>query len=161
MNVEWQRRPFGPPLLRFLHRWLVTTVAVMVAANIVPGIEFYNWQALLVASLVLGVLNALLRPLLLILSLPIVVLSLGLFVLVVNAVLLAFVAQLVKGFQVSGFWAAFFGGLIISLTTLILNTVTGGGQTRIDLSETRRRRPPPHDPPPTPPPAGQGPVIDV
>lgn len=158
MNAELEHRPLGPPFLRFLQRWLITAVAVMVATAIVPGIECENWRSLLVAALVLGVLNALLRPLLLILSLPLVVLSLGLFVLVINALLLGLVAQLVPDFRVSGFWAAFFGALLISITTLLLNTLTGSGESRIDLRNPgKRHHPPPRDPPP----GGQGPVIDV
>lgn len=134
-------------------------MAVVVAASIVPGIDYSGWHSLVVASLLLGVLNALLRPLLLILSLPLVVFSLGLFILVINALLLYFVGTLVKGFDVTGFWPAFFGGLLISLVTLALNTATGSGERRIDLHVPPRRRGR-HDPPSGPPP-GQGPVIDV
>ena len=133
----------------------------MVAANVVRGIEYGSWSALLVASLLLGALNALLRPLLLILSLPLVVLTLGLFALVINALLLYFVGTLVKGFHVDGFGAAFLGGLIISLITLVLNTVTGSGQTRIDLGKAGRRRDLPPGGPPRDDPPGGGPVIDV
>lgn len=145
------------PALRFLQRWVVTTIAVMVASNIVPGIEFDRWHSLLTASLLLGVLNALLRPLLLILSLPLVVFSLGLFVLVINAFLIYFVGTLVKGFHVEGFWPAFWGGLIVSLVTVVLNTVTGSGEQRLTLRQrAAQRRRGREDPPP-----GKGPVIDV
>lgn len=163
VNAELQQSRFGPPFLRFLQRWLVNTVAVLVAANVVPGIQYEGWPSLLVASLVLGVLNALLRPLLLILSLPLVVFSLGLFVLVINALLLGLVGQVVGPFHVEGFWAAFFGALVISLTTIVLNTLTGSGESRIDLrNPSRRQHPPPRRPPPPErPPPGKGPVIDV
>jgi len=161
VNVEWQRGPQGSPWVRFLKRWMVTTVAVMVAANVVRGIDYSSWSSLLVASLLLGALNAMIRPLLLILSLPLVVLTLGLFALIINALLLYFVGALVKGFSVEGFWAAFLGGLLISLTTLVLNTVTGSGQSRIDLGRSRIRRDPPDPNQPPREPPGDGPVIDV
>jgi putative membrane protein len=145
-----------PPLKRFLQRWLINTIAVLVAANVVPGIEYETLAGLLVASLMLGVLNALLRPLLLVLSLPLVVFTLGLFTLVINALLLMLVGQLVKPFHVETFWAAFWGGLIISLVSLVLNTFTGTGEKRIELhSRTTRSHPHKHDGP------GTGPVIDV
>jgi putative membrane protein len=136
----------------------VTTIAVMVAANVVKGIEYGGWPSLLVASLLLGALNALLRPLLLFLSLPLLVLTLGLFALVINALLLYFVGFLVKGFQVDSFGSAFLGGLLITLTTVVLNTVTGSGKTWIDLGPGGRRKdqsPKRKDPP------GRGPIIDV
>jgi putative membrane protein len=140
---------------------LVTTVAVMVAANVVRGISYDTGGSLLVASLLLGILNALLRPLLLILSLPLVVLTLGLFVLVINALLLGLVGQLVKGFQVAGFWPALLGAVIISLITMMLNTATGSGEGRIDLRHPSQRRPGRRDPPSDDGPPGKGPFIDV
>lgn len=155
MHAEKPSRPEQPPFVRFLQRWLVNTVAVMAAA-ILPGIEYGSWGALLGAALLLGVLNALLRPLLLVLSLPLVVFSLGLFVLIINAFLLYFVGVLMgPAFHVEGFGSAFLGGLVISVVTLVLNTLSGTGESRIDLRHPMRRRnrrgPPP----------GDGPVIDV
>ncbi len=148
----------SPPLKRFLQRWLTNTIAVLVAANVIPGIEYETLAGLLVASLVLGVLNALLRPLLLLLSLPLVVFTLGLFTLVINALLLMLVGQLVKPFHVETFWAAFWGGLIISLVSLVLNTFTGTGEKRIELhSRTSRSHRHDHDGPGP----GAGPIIDV
>jgi putative membrane protein len=142
------------PFWRFMQRWLVNTLAVLVAANLIRGIEYETVPSLLVASLLLGILNALLRPLLLLLSLPLVVFTLGLFTLVINALLLMLVGQLVIAFHVADFWAAFWGGLVISLVSLILNTLTGSGEHRI---EWRRG---PQDPPPRGG-GGSGPVIDV
>jgi putative membrane protein len=137
----------------FLQRWVINTVAVMVAANVVHGIEYETVSGLLVASLLLGIFNALLRPLLLLLSLPLVVVTLGLFTLVINALLLYFVAQLVKPFHVADFWSAFWGALVISVVSLILNTITGTGDSRIEF---RRGKSPSdhHD-------GGSGPLIDV
>lgn len=139
---------------RFLQRWLVNTVAVLVAANVIRGIEYETVAALLVASLLLGILNALLRPLLLFLSLPLVLITLGLFMLVINALLLMLVGQLVIAFHVEGFWAAFWGGLVISVVSLVLNALTGTGEYRIEM----RGKPPD---PPRRGGGGSGPVIDV
>jgi putative membrane protein len=141
-------------LKTFLQRWLVNTLAVLVAANVIGGIEYETVASLLVASLLLGILNALLRPLLLLLSLPLVLFTLGLFTLVINALLLMLVGQLVIAFHVADFWAAFWGGLVISVVSLVLNTLTGTGEHRIEL----RGRPPD---PPRRNGGGGGPVIDV
>ena len=140
------------PVKTFLQRWLVDTVAVMVAANVVKGINYDSMTSLLVASLLLGVFNAILRPLLLLLSLPLVIFTLGLFTLVINALLLYFVGQLVKSFHVADFGAAFLGALIISLVSIVLNSVTGTGNSRIELRRTRSRSDRKD---------GDGPVIDV
>ena len=139
-------------LKNFLQRWLINTVAVMVAAQIVPGIECHSIGALFAASLLLGIFNALLRSLLWLLSLPLVILTLGLFTLVINALLLYFVGTLMKAFVVAGFWPAFWGSLIISLVSLVLNSVTGTGDSRIEIRRTKSRSSD-ND--------GDGPLIDV
>ena len=108
--------------------------------------------ALFAASLLLGIFNALLRPLLWLLSLPLVILTLGLFTLVINALLLYFVGTLMKAFVVAGFWPAFWGSLIISLVSLVLNSVTGTGDSRIEIRRTKSRSSD-ND--------GDGPLIDV
>ena len=117
-------------LKSFLQRWLINTVAVMVAAKIVPGIECDSITGLFTASLLLGIFNALLRPLLWLLSLPLVIVTLGLFTLVINALLLYFVGSLVKSFVVADFRAAFWGALVISLVSMVLNLITG--DSRVD-----------------------------
>ena len=142
-------------LKEFLKRWVISTVAVLVATKIVPGISYDRWDDLLIATLVLGILNSVLRPLLLLLSLPLLILTLGLFTLVINAGLLYFVNKLVSGFHVAGFWAALFGALVISLVTLFLNSVTGSGHARVEIR--RGQHPPPRDKQD----GGDGPVIDV
>jgi putative membrane protein len=99
----------------FLFRWAVTSGAIGVAASVVPGIQVDGIWAALVAALLLGFVNATLRPILLILTLPLTVLTLGFFALVVNGAMLALVASLVKGVHVSGFGSALLGALVISL----------------------------------------------
>ena len=105
-------------------RVLVTGIAVFLAVMIVPGLGVDSLRAGLAAVLVLTFLNLLVRPILLVLTLPLIVLSLGLFLIVVNALLLELTAYLVKGFSVAGFWPAVGGAMVISLVTTILNAWT-------------------------------------
>lgn len=137
---------------KFIQSWLINTLAVLVAVYIVPGLHYEKWVDLLMASLLLGIFNAVLRPVLLFLALPLLVFTLGLFTLVINAVLLYVVGFLLRPhFFVDGFWAAFWGAVVISLVSLVLNTLTGTGSSRITV---RHRRGPPND-------DGKGPVIDI
>src|SRR3954469_15887830 len=123
----------SPKLKAFLIRWVNNTVAVFVAANIVSGIHYDGVGSLLVATLVLGIMNAILRPLLMLLSLPLVILTLGLFVLVINALLLYGVGSIIKGFYVDSFWSAFWGAVVIFLVSLVLNSLTGTGNSRVQV----------------------------
>ena len=105
----------------FLWRWAATAVAIGVAAEVLPGISLDGPWAAIVAALLLGFVNVTLRPILLVLTLPITVLTLGLFALVVNGAMLALVAHLVKGVHVAGFGSAVLGGVVISLVGGLLN----------------------------------------
>ena len=145
----------SPGLKTFFQRWLITTLAVLVASNVVSGIHYDSITGLFVASLVLGILNAFLRPVMLLLSLPLLIFSLGLFTLVINAILVYFVGQLVTPFHVDSFGAAFWGGLIISLVSLVVNSMVGTGNSRIQIR--RHKSPPPRNDKD----GGNGPVIDV
>src|SRR5436190_4586691 len=148
----------SPGVKSFLQRWLITTLGVLAAANFVNGVHADNLVSLLGASLLLGILNAVLRPILMFLSLPLLILTLGLFTLVINAVLLYFVSDLVKGFHVVDFWSAFKGGLVISIVSIVANMMFGKKQARI---EVRKTSPPPPPPPPSKIDTGSGPIIDV
>lgn len=106
----------------FLIRWLVTTIAVFAAEKIIPGIHCQSAGALLGASLLLGIINAFVRPILLLLSIPFIILTMGLFILVVNALMLMLVAQIIPSFAVDGFWSAFFGSIVISFVSWILSS---------------------------------------
>jgi putative membrane protein len=105
-------------------RVLITGIAVFLAVMIVPGLEVNSFGAGLAAVLVLTTLNLLVRPILLVVTLPLIVLSLGLFLIVVNALLLELTSYLVGGFSVTGFWPAVGGAVVISLVTMILNVWT-------------------------------------
>ena len=148
-------RVMSQGFLPFLQRWVVTTLAVLVAAQVVKGIHFDTTATVLVASLLLGFLNAFVRPILLLLSLPLLLVSLGLFIVVINALLLLFVGEIVKGFTVAGFWPAVWGSVVISLVSMVMNLLLGRGPK----IEVRRGGRPPRDD--DPPPGGGGPVIDV
>ena len=138
----------------FLQRWIVTTLGVVVAANVVNGIHYDTVMGLVLASLLLGVLNAVVRPLMIVFALPLVLVTLGLFVLVINGVLLYWVGALLRSFHVDNFWAAFWGALIISVVSTLVNWTLGSNDAQIKI--TRRR--PGHIRGPG---DGDGPVIDV
>jgi len=121
-------------------RVLITGIAVFLAVMVVPGLEVDSFGAGLAAVLVLTFLNLLVRPILFVLTLPLIVLSLGLFLIVVNALLLELTAYLVRGFSVTGFWPAVGGAVVISLVTMILNAWTS------DHHPTERRAVPQRPP---------------
>ena len=157
-NMEKTPNRVSPGLKSFLQRWIITTLAVLVAVAIVPGITYDKAVDLFVASLLLGILNAFLRPIMLLLALPLVILTLGLFILVINAFVLYFVGYLLQGFHVEGFWSAFFGALIISIVSTAVNSLTGTGGTRVHFRSHRR---PPESTNRSDRDGGNGPVIDV
>jgi putative membrane protein len=123
----------GISLGEFFIRWFVTAVAVFVAAWIVPGIDYTTWTGLAFASLLLGIVNALVRPVLLILCLPLILVTMGLFILVLNALLLWFVSGILPGssFTVAGFGAAFWGALVISIVSWVLSAFFRGSDGHI------------------------------
>ena len=108
--------------------------------GIVPHIQYERPEHLLLATLVLGVLNAFLRPLLLLGCLPLLILTLGLFLLVINAGLLMLTGKLVDGFKVDGFGAAFWGTLVVSVVSLIATTLTGVSQSNFQSHPARQKK---------------------
>lgn len=142
-----------------LFRWFALTIAVWVATAIVPGVKYDTTLDLLKAALVLGVLNAFVKPLLRLLTLPFIILTFGFFLLVINALLLRLTAKLVPGFHVDGFWPAVWASLVVSLVSFFL----GYSNRRPAGPRIVFNRPPPPPPPPSPqgPPPGKGPIIDV
>jgi putative membrane protein len=107
--------------MRWLARVLLNGVAIIVAAWFVPGMSLAGPGTALIAGGILGVINALVRPVLLLLTLPLTLVTLGLFIFVVNAVCLGLTAAVVPGFAITGFWAALGGALVVSIVSWILN----------------------------------------
>lgn len=125
-----------------LLRWLILTAAIMAAAYLLDGIAVHSFSSALMAAAVLGILNAFFRPLLLLLTLPLNILSLGLFTFVINALLLMMVSGVIGGLVVQGFWAAVLGSLLISLVSWLLTSLVSddGGVDVIVLSRKGRDR---------------------
>ena len=124
---------------KLLLRWLINGVALYVAAELVRGIEVRGgWLALAVMALIFGLVNALIRPVLKLLTCPLIILTLGLFTLVINALMLMLASwlgrQLGLGFYVGGFWPAFWGALVISVVSFVLTMLIG------DEDEKKKRR---------------------
>ena len=105
-----------------LLRWLILTCAIMAASYVMDGIRVSGFSSALFAAGILGILNAIFRPILIILTLPINILTLGLFTFVINALMLMMASGVISGFDVHGFWSAVFGSFIISVVSWILNS---------------------------------------
>lgn len=133
--------PFHGGLRQAFMRVFITGIAVFLAIAVVPGLEADSFGAGVAAVLVLTFLNLILRPILFLLTLPLIVFTLGLFLVVLNALLLELTAFFVKGFTVSGFWASVGGALVISLVTTILNSWTVDRHLPPELREEPRRPP--------------------
>jgi putative membrane protein len=122
------------PFARLLVRWLVLALGVVIATRVVPGIHCNDLGTLVAVVVLLSVFNAVLRPLLVLFTLPFIIVTMGLGIVVINAILFLFVGRLVDGFTVTGFWPALGGSLVVSVTSFIVS-----GFTR----SARARRPPP------------------
>lgn len=109
--------------MRLLFTWLINAAALFALPFLMNSVTVTHIGAALVAALVLGLVNTLIRPLLVLLTLPVTVLSLGLFILVINALLFWAVAHLVDGFQVAGFWSAFVAAILYSVISWALSTI--------------------------------------
>ncbi|HEX2830833.1 MAG TPA: phage holin family protein [Burkholderiales bacterium] len=109
--------------MRILLVWLVNALALIAVAYLVPSISVDSFGAALIAALVLGLVNAVIRPVLVLLTLPVTVVTLGLFILVINALLFWFVGSILSGFHVAGFWGAFFGSILFSIVSWLLSAL--------------------------------------
>lgn len=103
--------------------WILNAVALLVVAYILPGITVASFGSALIAALVLGLLNALVKPVLIVLTFPITVVTLGLFLLVLNALVFWFAGSILKGFQVDGFWWAVIGAIVYSIVSGLLSNL--------------------------------------
>jgi putative membrane protein len=112
---------------------MATTIAVMVAASILSGIRYDTLGALIGAALLLGIFNAFVRPILLILSAPLILLTLGFFILIVNGLMLLLVPSIVNGFHVDSFGSAFWGAIIIGIVSWLLSAFFRGSDGRVHV----------------------------
>jgi putative membrane protein len=117
----------------FLFRWAITTLAVMGASALISGIRYDTTSSLIAAALLLGILNAFVRPVLLILSAPLILLSLGVFILVVNALMLLWVPTFVPGFHVDRFSSAFWGAIVVGIISWCLSAFFRGSDGRVHV----------------------------
>ena len=104
----------------FLIYWGITAISLWVTSQIFQGIKFANTWSLIVSAFLLGIANAIVKPLLIVLTLPLTFLTFGLFLLVINALMILLVSSLVKGFKVSSFWTAFFASIFISILSFLI-----------------------------------------
>ena len=114
-------------LTPFLLHWAITALSLWVASHVFKGIKFASTQDLVVSALLLGFANAIVKPLLIVLTLPLTFLTFGLFLLVINALMVLLVAKLVKGFTVSTFWTAFFASIFIAVLSFVIGAFAVGG----------------------------------
>lgn len=113
-------------MIQLLLRWLISAVLLLVVSHLVPGFRVTDFRSALVAALVIGLVNATLGAFLKLLTLPLSILSLGIFLLVINALMLLLVSNVVKGFHVDGFGPAFWGALLLALLGMLTRAVTSG-----------------------------------
>ena len=111
--------------MTFLANWLIYTLAIVITAYLLPGVNLTGFAAALVTALVLGLINAVIKPILILLTLPINILTLGLFTFVINAALILLASAIVPGFIVKGFWAALIFSIVLAIIASVLNGLLG------------------------------------
>ena len=116
-------------LYAFLAHWALMTLVLWITSHVFKDVTYSGANTLWVAALLLGLVNAVVRPILIVLTLPLTLITLGLFLLVINALMLMLVSALVKGFKVDGFWTAFFAALFMAILSIVLNALLWPGPT--------------------------------
>lgn len=148
-------------MIGILIRWLFLSFSVWVATVLIPGVRYTNPTDILWAAMVLGLLNTFVKPVLKLFATPFILLSFGIFLLIINAALLWLTSKLVAGFVVSGFWPAVGGSIVVSITSMLFGIESRSRRFRIyrmpqkhddHIEQHQRRRGPP---------PGKGPIIDV
>ena len=122
----------------FLLRWFINSLALLVVTYIVKGIEIANLPTVFIAALVLGIINAFLRPLIILVTLPINILTWGLFTFIINGFMFYLVSKIVRGFSIANFWTAFFSALLYSVISLLLNILINK-EGRVEISYIKER----------------------
>jgi len=123
---------FASPVPFLLH-WAMTAMALWLASRVFNRLKFDDMPSLVIAALLLGLANAVIKPVLIVLTLPLTLLTFGVFVLVINALMLLLVARLVKGFRLEGFWTAFLAGIFISLLSIAVGAFLPSDDPREDI----------------------------
>ena len=111
-----------------LIRWLIMTLAILAVPYMISGVQVESFGSAMLTAAILGILNALVRPVLIILTLPLTILTLGLFILIINALLFELAGAIVPGMHVASFWSAFFASIIVSIVSWLLNSFVAGGK---------------------------------
>lgn len=114
--------------MNLLIRWIINTLALLLVAHVVPNFHYRSWVSLAIAAAVLGIANVLVRPILVFLTFPLTVITLGLFLLVVNAIMLELTAWIVPGFDINGFGWAIVGALVLSIVSFFTNRIGRGDE---------------------------------
>jgi putative membrane protein len=114
-------------VITFLVHWGVSALSLWLASLVFRGLRFDGARSLLIAALLLGLVNAIVRPVIIVLTLPLTLVTFGLFLLVINALMLMLVAKLVRGFSLSGFWTAFFASIFLAILSLVIGAVLSIG----------------------------------
>ena len=121
-------------MLRLLVLWLINSLALLTVAYVLPGIDVADFTTAMIAAVVLGLVNAFIRPLLILLTLPVTLLTLGLFIFVINGLLFWMVGSWLQGFTVAGFWSGFFGAIVYSIISWALSSVLlGEKRIRVEI----------------------------
>lgn len=110
-------------MLRWIAQWVVNALALYIVAALVPGIHILNFTSALFAVIIIGLVNTLLKPILFVLTLPVTILTLGIFSLILNALMLLLAGSVISGFRVDGFWAAFLGSILLSIVTAVFRAI--------------------------------------
>lgn len=118
-------------MINFFLTWLLAAIALSITAYLVPGLDLESWQAAAVGAIVMGLVNAIIKPILTILTLPLTLLTLGLFLFVVNAISLSLVAKFTPGFTIDGFWSALWGSIVLSLVSWGMSQIAN--KTDVDV----------------------------
>lgn len=120
-------------LTQFLLHWAITALSLWAASLLFKGLRLTDTPSLILSALLLGFANAIVRPLLIVLTLPLTLVTFGLFLLVINALMILLVARLVRGFQVSGFWTAFFASIFISVLSIVIGALVSHGDPQSEI----------------------------
>jgi putative membrane protein len=124
-------------LFPILQYWAITAISLWVASHVFKGLKFDNPASLVIAALLLGLANAIVKPLLVVLTFPLTLLTFGLFLLVINALMILLVARLVKGFRISSFWTALFASIFISVLGILMGALIGQGDPETEIKMPR------------------------